>query len=221
MKPTTRKIHGWILALLSCVLVIGTVCAAKSVTRESVSITLSAGQTVTMSVFRVFPAPARLLLQMQGPDRKNPAKGKTKEHTSSAPILFQLKTCNDSTTLQAQPETGSGQQLGTVRNLTIWAEADSPQPPRPHRTAFPKLPAGSCELAITVLSVDEQLVGKPVQVVLVPPITYKTAERGYGVLWLLAFGWPFFALILVLYLLVFAALLAWDSYKQQAKEAPL
>ncbi|MDR2296875.1 MAG: hypothetical protein LBE30_00825 [Comamonas sp.] len=218
MKPATRKIHGWILALLTSVLVIGTVCASKSMTRESVPITLSAGQTVTMSVFRVLPAPARLRLQMPRPNRKNRDNGKTEDRISSAPILLQLKTCNDSVTLQARPETRSGRH---VRDLTIWASTDSPQPPLPRDTVLSKLPAGSCELAITVLSVDEQLVGKPVQLVLPPPITYKVAEQGYGVLWMFAFGWPFFALILVLYLLVFAALLAWDSYKQRAKEIPL
>ena len=219
MKSETRKVHEWIFVILCIVLVVGTVCAYLSMGRKSVPITLAAGQTATLSAFRVLPAPARLLMQEREPNRRDRVRDRSKDSPSSAPILFRLKTCKDSIELQAQPETQPGLQMGGVRALTLATESNSPLRRWPNAAAYPRLPAGNCELALTVLSVDEQLVGKTVQVVLFPPISWKTTESGYAAIWLFAFGWPFFTVLVLLYLLVFLGLLAWDKYKLRARDA--
>ena len=206
MKPETRKVHGWILTILSIVLVVGTTCASMAMDSEKKAIlTLSPGETATLSVFRLLPASTPIVLRMSEKSRKEHDRHGNYIPEPDAPTLVQLQTCNDSKTLQIQ-----------AKNFKVWNEKTDP---RTGRAFHQQLPAGHCKLTFTVLSVDPQSTGQAVQLELPPTITFKRVVPGYGFLWLFAFGWPFFTLILLLYLLVFAVFLAWDTHKQQTREA--
>ena len=212
MKPATRKIHGWILVVLSIVLVIGTACAFLSSSSKSVPITLSVGQSATMSVFRLLPTSTPILLRMPEHRRKERDRNRADSQTPNAPTVIQLQTCNGSNTLQVPSNWSAFRRA----YLQVWNGVSDTSA---SITAFPPLPAGNCELTFTVMSVDKRLAGQTVRLMPYPPITFKRVERGYTILSLFAFGWPFFTVILFVYLLIFAVILAWDTHKQQTREA--
>lgn len=216
MKATTRRFHWWTLAVLSAVLIIGTTCAFVSNNVYRAPIALAEGETVTIPTFRVLPTKVRLRLEIKHQPVTRRDRRNDELPDDSATIRIQVNSCQELSELRALPARSSLQQSST-RDFAVWDGVEHPYPNK--LSLLPKLPAGHCELAVKILEVDGALTGRKANFVLQPPMTFKRMESSYRFLWFFAFGWPYLTLALILYSLIFAALLAWDTSPRRANAA--
>jgi hypothetical protein len=186
----------------------------------TVPLTLSVGESATVSVFRLLPDPVHLELRF---DRDKPDRdkvrvdlgnsGSTKRpgflefDSPGARVVVQVSVRERTIDFEALPA-GAYNANSVYRNL-VPRVADDGDPRRftwpPDNAARPKLPAGTSTLMLKVLDVGGALSGEKVEACLVPPLTEKFVEPNYGFLWWFFF-WPAIAVVLACY----AGYLVWS-----------
>lgn len=209
------KIRGLVLVALALLVLTGSLAAKISSTRAVSALTLTKGQSANISVLRFFPDSVRVSLNFKRTSSlKLPELGEWRAKTHAGyiefsspgqPILIQVSGPKSTIEYEALPA-GSSRS----RDLVV-SENDG----NPNRFAWPSnkggrpaLPQGWSTVKLTVIEVGEPLSGEDVQVVIEPPLSFKSAAPGYGFLWWFFF-WPVFALPLAIY----AGYLIWQTWK--------
>ena len=221
MTPRARRVHWLVLGVAAGILLAGVVAARISSSADVAPLTLTVGESVTFSVFRLFPDAVRISLDF---DRKNgrlrPELG---EFTTTRgpnyvefdlpgePVVLQVRGPTATADYEALPAGSFGaKQIG--RTLVV---RDSDANPRrfvwpPNDSAMPTLPFGFSAVTLRVIEVGAPLSGEKVAAIIKPPLSFKSGVPAYGFLWWFFF-WPVFALPLVAY----AGYLVWQGSKSK------
>ena len=219
----------WIIwTLLLILLAAGTFLFQLAVKTPKVSITLSVGQSAEVTVWRPWAHSTQFALEFKrNPDQTRPELGEwvtpaVPANGPSAPSLvfskpgdtvkILVEVASQQTPLSALPATSSDNNSSTVeRPLTPSSSNDNPSELTWSSAAQSAVTqaAGKSRYRFTVQEVGPHLQGEQVQLLLVPPLNFKSAQPGYDWLWPLFF-WPTFAALLA----VFGAILLWLSWRQ-------
>lgn len=188
-----------------------------SSSRPVMPLTLTVGESVTFSVFRLFPDTVRISLDF---DRKHGLRrSELGEYTATQgpnyiqfsapgePVILQVQSPLARADYEAMPA-GAYSDKHISRELVVRESDDNPSrfswPP--DNFASPKLPAGSSEITLRVLEVGTTLANEKVDVVIEPPLSFKSAMPGYSFLW-----WFFFWPVLSIPLAAYAGYLLWQG----------
>jgi hypothetical protein len=209
----------------SVIVAAGAISARVSASATRAEITLSPGQSISVPVFRLFPASIAISLEFfRTPGTRRPELG---EFVSSdgpgfiefkspgEPIVVNVKGPHAAARFEALPAGGYGVE-SIQRTLVVLENDGNPRrfPWPGNYERVPKLPRGASMVAITVEDVGQAILGERVTVVLEPPLSFKGAATGYGFLWWFFF-WPVFAACLLLY----SCYLVWDMRKHQTRQS--
>jgi hypothetical protein len=116
-----------------------------------------------------------------------------------APVKFLVRSGAQEVVYEAHPGSSFGREY---IGRDLWPYIDDAAP---HQFAWPPnlalnvaLPQGFSSVDISVLEVGSQLVGEKVTLFVVPPVSFKSAADGYGILWWFVL-WHYYAIFLVGY----------------------
>lgn len=188
-----------------------------SSSRLVMPLTLTVGESVTFSVFRLFPDTVRISLDF---DRKHGLRRlELGEYTMTRgpnyiqfrapgePVILQVQSPTANAEYEAMPA-GAHSHKRISRELVVRESDDNPNrftwPP--DNVARLTLPVGSSEITLRVLEVGTTLASEKVDVVIEPPLSFKSAMPGYSFLW-----WFFFWPLLSIPLAVYAGYLLWQG----------
>lgn len=219
--PKTQTLHWLLLSVASAILLIGAIAAQLASSRDVAPLTLTEGESVTITIFRVLPDTLQASLRFdktQGSRR--PELGEFTARSGAnhiefdspgEPVVVQIQG-RDSTVIYEALPAGVHGSTYTERRLVI-RDADG-NPNRfvwpPDQASKPKLPIGRSEVTIKVLNVGAALSGERIQMVVEAPLSFKTSMPGYGFLWWFFF-WPVWAVVLLAY----AGFLVWRRRRAQ------
>ena len=206
----------WLFALAVLCLVMGIVANRIASHFYITPLVLTPGQTVEVSVLRLEPGSARLVVwhAYQGDDQRPELGSYSHEMVNGSwyvkypgePVIVQVTTALDTVVYEAAPR--SGRSAHTLSRVLI------PQPPDgdPHLLQGPqqpdaaRLPAGRSTVRYTVLHAGPTLQGETVKIMLKPVLGFKVGESSrYDFLWLF-FLWPVAAIALAVLGLLWAFL---------------
>lgn len=217
---------AWIT--LSILLAACTLLFQLAVYTPQLPIVLNTGQRAEITVWRPWSHPAKFELQFKrNPGQARPELGEWVTPAAPAnepsapslvfskpgdPVKILVEVAGQQTPLSALPATSSDNNSSTVeRPLAPSSTNDNPSElvwPSATQSAVTQA-AGKSQYRFTVQEVGSHLQGEQVQLLLVPPLNFKSAQPGYDWLWPLFF-WPTFAALLA----VFGAILLWLSWRQ-------
>ena len=219
----------WIIwTLLLILLAAGTFLFQLAVKTPKVSITLSVGQSAEVTVWRPWAHSTQFALEFKrNPDQTRPELGEwvtpaVPANGPSAPSLvfskpgdtvkILVEVAGQQTPMSALPATSSDKNSSPVeRPLTPWSDSSNPGeftwPPSKQNVVTQA--AGKSLYRFTVQEVGPHLQGEQVQLLVLPPLNFKSAQPGYDWLWPLFF-WPTFATLLA----VLGGILLWLSWQQ-------
>ena len=219
----------WIIwTLLLILLAVGILMFQLAVNTPKVPITLSVGQSAEVTVWRPWAHPAQFALEFtRTPGQARPELGEWVTPAVSAngpavpslvfskpgdPVKILVEVAGQQTPLSALPATSSDNNSTTVeRPLRPSPNSDDPSDltwPSATQSAVTQA-TGKSQYRFTVQEVGSHLQGEQVQLLILPPLNFKSSQPGYDWLWALFF-WPTFATLLA----VFGAILLWLSWRQ-------
>lgn len=211
------KARWFSLIAVALVLLAGALAANFSSSPAVATLPLVAGESVRLSVFRMFPDAVRLsfdfprALGQQRPELGDYAMtrgpGYIEFRSPGQPIVVKVQGPESTVEYEALP--ASGYSVASIsRDLIVRENDDNARrfvwPP--NNAVRPVLPRGQSVITLTVVQVGAALSGERVQAIIKPPLSFKSAMPGYGFLWWFFF-WPIFAVPLACY----AAYLAWQT----------
>ena len=220
----------WILWLLLLILLTATTALFQlSVRPAQLALTLTAGQSAEVSVWRPIAHPASFALQFArtpGQSRPElgewvtpavPAEGPTVPSLAFSkpgePIKILVQVDDQQLAYSAMPASHGDNDSNTVlRPLTPWKDGSNPETfTWPPVASTPIAQAsGKSQFRFTVQEVGPHLKGESAQLLIEPPLGFKSVQTGYGWLWPLFF-WPSFAAVLA----ILGALLLWMSLRRR------
>lgn len=209
MQSRPLASHWIALALLSLLVLIGALAAHVSSVQKAAVIPLTAGRTLQLSAFRIFPHAVRLSVVFdRAQDQERPELGAFVTKSGSGylefespgePVIFEVRGPVSAARYEALPATAHDARH-IHRDLVV-RDTDG----NAHRFAWPPddagrpvLPAGGSTVDLTVVAAGGTLGGEVVTVILEPPLSFKSAATGYGFLWWFFF-WPIMAIPLACY----------------------
>lgn len=213
LSPVLRTL--WLLwAAMVSLVVVGTCLFQLSVYQPQQPLTLRAGESIQTSVWRPMAHPVQFSLRFErAPGQSRPELGEwvTPSIQPEGPVVPSLVFSKPGEPIKVLVEIdgkqavytalpASSQSEGAVeRPLTPWVESANPGeiawPPATQRAMAQA--AGKSQFHITVQEVGGALQGEKVQLLIQPPLNFKSAQPGYDSLWLMFF-WPTYAALLVL-----------------------
>lgn len=223
---------AWIA--LSILLAACTLLFQLAVYTPQLPITLSTGQSAEITVWRPWSHPAKFELQFaRTPGQARPELGEWVTPTAPAngpavpslvfskpgePIRILVEADSQQMPMSALPASSSNDGTTVERPLTPWTDS------KPGELTWPPViqsavtqAAGKSRYRFTVQEAGPHLQGEKVQVLLLPPLNFKSAQPGYDWLWPLFF-WQGFATLLA----ALGAILLWLSWRQlKAQHTPL
>ena len=218
MQRHPLRIHWIALAVLSVLVLAGTFAARVSSSPAIATLALTKDGTARVSVFRLLPDAARVSIEFErarGQERpelgsfvSKSGSGWIEFSSPGAPVIVQVRGPESAAEYEALPATAYGAQH-ISRDLVVRGGDGNPHrfvwPP--DNAARPVLPAGWSTLEFSVVEVGAPLADQVVQVVVEPPLSFKSSIPGYGFLW-----WFFFWPILAFPLACYGAYLAWRTW---------
>ena len=225
----------WILWLLLLILLTtATALFQLSVRPAQLALTLTAGQSAEVSVWRPIAHPASFALQFaRTPGQSRPELGEWVTPAVPAqgpavpslafskpgePIKILVQVADQQLAYSAMPASNSESDGNTVqRPLTPWKDGSNPETfTWPPVASTPIAQAsGKSQFRFTVQEVGPHLQGESVQLLIEPPLGFKSVQPGYGWLWPLFF-WPSCAAVLA----ILGALLLWMSLRRRPPRPP-
>ena len=217
---------AWIA--LSILLAACTLLFQLAVYTPQLPLSLSTGQSAEITVWRPWSHPAKFALQFTrtaGQVRPElgewvtpavPADGPAVPSLVFSkpgdPIKILVEVAGQQTPMSALPATSSDKNSSPVeRPLTPWSDSSNPGeftwPPSTQNVVTQA--TGKSHYRFTVQEVGPHLQGEQVQLLVLPPLNFKSAQPGYDWLWPLFF-WPTFATLLA----VLGGILLWLSWRQ-------
>jgi len=209
LNARALKMHWLLCGCAGVGLLVGAAVARVSSSAVLAPLTLTVGDSTTLSVFRVFGDDVRVSLQF---DRKD---GSLRPELGQFPAIrglnsLEFKSPGETVVLRVQGPMATTDYealpAGTYgahhvgRDLVV-AEADGDRLRFPwlrDSIARPKLSAGLSRVTLSVVEVGSALSGEKVTAVIGPPLSFKSAMPGYGFLWWFLL-WPVFAVPLIAY----------------------
>jgi hypothetical protein len=221
MLPRTLKIHWLLLALLVVFVMAGSYAARLSVSTVVAPLALTAGESISFSVFRLFPDTVRLMLEFKsagghrrpelGEFQSRREAGYIEFNSPGEPVLISVIGPTSTAVYEALPAGSFG--AGQIGRELVVRETDGNSKRfnwPPNNAARPILPTGTSTVTITVMDVGHSLSGEKVSLILKPPLSFKSHMPGYGFLWWFLF-WPVLAGIISVY----ACVVAWQTLKSR------
>jgi hypothetical protein len=227
MRSTSQRIRWLCLGIAAVFLVAGVVAAKMSASATVFPLTLSVGESVTVSVLRLLPGDF-VSIEL-GFDRDMPHGYKasadlgywqTKEEGGflefdlpGEPIVIQVRAASTTVDFEALPA-GSRDHERVYREIVPRVGDDGdlrrfPWPP--DSAARPQIPPGRSMLTLTVVEVGRSLSGEKVTAILIPPLTEKFVRPNYGFLWWFLVLWP----VMTAPLACWAAYLLWQARRSR------
>ena len=214
----------WLLwAVLVALLAVTTCLFQLSVRTVQVPITLNAGETAQVAVWRPWSHPLQFRLEFQNasgqsrpelgewvtpraePDR--PAVPSLVFSKPGEPIKMLVEVDGKPASYRAMP---ASSHSGSTVERPLTPSADNATPGEfawpPAAQAQITQAAGQSQFRFTVQEVGSPLQGEKVQLLISPPLDFKSSTPRYDWLWPLFF-WPTFAALLA----IFAVILLWLS----------
>ena len=217
------RIRWIVLSAVASLLLAGTLAARVSSSPATAPITLAKGQSVTISVFRLFRDVVRVSLEFERTaGNRRPELGMPPSSTGPGYIEFALpgqpvrmEVSGPDSTIEYEALPGSSHgDRHIIRDLVVRANDADPTrfswPPRD--LVRQALPPGRSTISLTVMEVGEPLFGERVRVIIQPPLSFKSSAPGYGFLW-----WFFFWPLLALPLACYGAYLAWQTKRLRSQ----
>ncbi len=218
-----RRLRTHWIVWSSLVIVVGTgaIISSLSSSPTITSIELVPNASVNVSVFR--PLPDAIRLSMEFERHKGQKRPELGEHTyrgdwrqtgfldfpnPGAPIKLLVRGEGKEVVYEAMPAGSYGTTIGRTLIPFVDDENTNRFQWPPDLTLRHNLPAGYSDFVITVQEVGSQLKGEKVDIIIEPPVTFKTVAPRYGYIWWFIF-WPLYALPLSVYGLV----LLWGSIR--------
>lgn len=210
------KIHWYIWFILVFIVASGTAAFLISGSPDIAKLSLNPNEAVDVSVFRVLSgAPLKIAMEFDNPARVlRPELGNYKTNNSQGgwnvtgklvfpspgdPIKLLVRGTGRDVVFEAMPARNEGAKI--VREFVPFVDDGNPQvfqwPSNP--ALEPNLEAGSTSLNFSVVEVGKDIAGKPVSIIVIPPITYKWQASQYDALTWLFLAWPLYVLLLIGY----------------------
>ncbi|MDR2298273.1 MAG: hypothetical protein LBE30_08010 [Comamonas sp.] len=223
----------WMLWMLLLVLLLVTTGLFQlSVRTVQLPITLTTGQSAEITVWRPWAHPCSFALRFARlPGQSRPELGEWVTPAVPAqgvavpslvfsrpgePVKILVETSDQQAPYAAMPASSSdGSAID--RPMVPWAESVAPGEftwPAVTQTHIAQA-TGPSHYRFTVQEVGPHLQGEQVQLLLLAPLSFKTAQPGYGWLWALFF-WPSFAAVLA----VAGVVLLWLSHRHIQRSQP-
>ena len=235
-RPKWLKLLCILWLALFILLVLATTLFQLSVRPAQLALTLTAGQSAEVSVWRPFAHPASFALQFtRTPGQSRPELGEWVTPAAPAegpavpslafskpgePVKILVQVDGQQLSYSAMPASSSESESegNTVeRPLTPWKDDGNPETfTWPPAVSTPIAQAsGQSQFRFTVQELGPRLQGEHVQLLIAPPLSFKSVQPGYGWLWPLFF-WPSFAAVLA----ILGALLLWLCLRHRPPKAP-
>ncbi len=219
MRPRLLTLQWIALAVLTALVLAGTLAARVSSSASVATLKLAKGETARISVFRLLPDVARVTLRFEhahGQERPELGSFATKRGSGwiefaspGAPIIVEVRSPRSTAEYEALPASAYGS-----RDLVVHDKDGDPNrfawPP--NNAARPVLPSGWSTIEVFVASVGAPLTDEVAQVVVEPPLSFKSSMPGYGLLWWFFF-WPIFTLALACW----GAYLLWRTWGSRGR----
>lgn len=193
----------WALFGVLCVYFTLSAVMLHAVESKQIDVTLSRDTVVRHRIFRPSPHPLYLAI------KPHHVGGQGRGSYSERKILLLVSVGDDEVVFEASPESHDYRNLfplkrhGSLVNASKWDSA----------ALIPMVPSGLSTIEFKVIDIGSRMSDASATLIVKGPIDFKTQPRpGYGWLWLFAFSWPVFALILVVY----GTRLLWRSLRTPA-----
>lgn len=212
-KPDRYLWYTWWLLIV--ITISGIIFHKLSSETIKINLPLTINNTQTIRSFCLFPYNISLSLIFSRSGNENRPElgsystvgnwretGVLKFNNLGEPVKLILSDSDKKVVYEAMPASGYGENT-ISRNLVVFEDDDNPSEfswPQSQTKPF-QLKSGFNVFQIAVLEVGKEIAGEQIQILVNPPLGFKTTHRSYSFLWYFYF-WPVYVFLLFLMLLI-------------------